>query len=350
MRNKHVSIGTTAILDCIVSGNPRPVISWRKNNLLLKNSNSIRLNNQMLSIINFQEEDVASYSCHATNSLGSASQSARLEITQSEQKPSNINVAIIAMTTVVVFTVTSFIWFLLICYCRRCKRKRKERLNKHVVSSSPIFPLTSSSFSYKDDLLLPELPKDYLLRCNGKLISTTQASSTSLLATRQYLHEESNIIPDENFIYSQQKEEEKEELTMVSEFDDDGDDEDDQHDSGVIVHYKSGSSLTDQQQTISCKGRPIVTINLKTSGDDRERDRDRRKDMFANHKHSKSLDNSLCINNNEKTERKKFPTNPLDQSRNYLTSSSGIESGVSSSAETISSFDNVRRLSHTQVI
>lgn len=340
MRNKHVIMGTTVILDCIVSGNPRPVISWRKNNLLLQTSNSISLNEQTLKISNFDEEDVATYSCHATNTLGSSSQSARLEITSTQNKPSNINVAIIAMTTVIVFTLTSFIWFLLLCYCRRRKRKRVESLNKNI-HSSLILPLTSSSScSYKDDLLLPELPKNYLLRCNGKLITPPTA-----LLQSQHTREEND---KQYLIYLQEKEEEEKgvvDITIASDLDDDEDEGNDQHDSGVLVHYKSSSSLTDKQKTIPYNGRPFVTIDLKTSNDDRER----RKDMFVNNNHSKSLDTSLCVNNNEKTKGKKFPTNSLRQSRNYLTSSSGIESGVSSSAETISSFEN-RRPSQIEVI
>ena len=114
---------------------------------------------------------------------------------------------------------------------------------------------------------------------------------------------------------------------------DDDDENSDQHDSGVLVYYKSSGS-TIGEQTLPRKNLriPYVTIDIR---DKRKRDLESRL-----HKHSSSVDDTSSINNNQpndlsKRKRLLSQSNPNTREESdhqtYLTSSSGVESGVCSS-------------------
>lgn len=340
MRSKRIPLGTVAVLGCIISGNPRPKISWYKDNKLLHPTSSIKLSDQMLIINNFQETDVGSYACHATNKLGSASQSARLIIShpKDEQK---LNVVVMVMTVVVVFTVTSFIWFLFLIFCRRrqiCMESEKTERESDI--NQP----------YKDDKILPELPKNYTLRCNGQLVSPPpppppsqslhvipsvtiknddlddslcdQRTALLINDTLRYLREQQGVSAS------------KDAIEQSSELDDT---DTDQHDSGILVHYKSRSSLGDQNLPLAVgQGLPSVTIDLNDSKDYK----DRRKQAIQKlkHKYSSSIDSSFPCTNNNSEKEKLQRWRRLAASQNavkedvYFTSSSGIESGESSTS------------------
>lgn len=374
MKSKNIPSGTAAVLDCIISGNPRPRITWYKENEPMKSSKRIMLSDQMLVIHEFTAGDVGSYTCHAANHLGSASQSARLElgignngVSGRSGKSNSVNTDIIAMTVIIVFTATSFIWFVVFCFCR-WKRKYNR---SHATSPVRASDLSTLYCQQKEDLV-PALPKDFVLRCNGKVVScapsqqsindgsqTVRLCESAPLLNNINLKEVNNIeqappfiIPDSKYFRRKEcsldKLAQTETTTKPSsssttkDFISDDEDEDDQHDSGVLVHYRSGS-LSGELQTPSRKGlrTPFVTIDT--------RDR-RRKDLskrLLKHKHSSSADETLStINNNQAndlTKKKRLlsqsnPNNREEESRDqtYFTSSSGVESGVSSSTESLS--------------
>lgn len=325
------------------------------------------LSDQMLVIHEFTVNDVGSYTCHAANHLGSASQSARLELGIGKNglsgKSNSVNTDIIAMTVIIVFTATSFIWFVVFCFCR-WKRKYDR---SHATNAIRADDLSMLYCQQKEDLV-PELPKDFVLRCNGKVVScapsqqsinegpqTVRLCESAPLLNNISLKEVNNIEQAPFIIrdskYFRRKECSLERLAQtetttpttsssttkdfISE-----DEEDDQHDSGVLVHYRSGSITG--EQTPSRKGlhTPFVTIDT--------RDR-RRKDLSSRllkHKHSSSVDETSTINNNQvndlsKRKRLLSQSNPNSREtesrdQTYLTSSSGVESGVCSSTESLS--------------
>eukprot|EP00111_Clytia_hemisphaerica_P017441 TCONS_00051608-protein len=368
MKSKRVPPGTVAVLDCIISGNPRPHIQWFKDNHMLRPSKSITLSNQMMVINNFNERDVGSYSCHASNDLGSASQSARLELSQTEREQATPNVAIIAMTVIIVFTVTSFIWFMMFCYCRRKRKQERE------ISRAPTDDHAHLS-QYKEGLV-PELPKDYLLRCNGKLISPTPPVLTPAIDTVQRLSDSEPLLehsmrrsgiafeddtqiddcPEANLLMRDTLRYLREQTDapplgkvttsqlQKSQIDNDymtDEESSDQHDSGVLVHYKSGSSLCEQSLLRESRGRPYVTIDVT---------RDKRKEsgIRYHHKHSLSVDDS-SVNSNQPSSLQKRKRLTSQSNPNAREESSGIESGVSSSSESISSFKDVDALGQQNV-
>ena len=355
MKSKSIISGTVAVLDCIISGNPRPQITWYKDTDQLTASKRIMLSDRMLVIHEFTGADIGSYTCHAKNHLGSASQSARLELSvaTSVKQPTSVNTDIIAMTVVIVFTATSFIWFVVFCFCR-WKRKYDRT---HAIASTRADDLSSLYCQQKEDLV-PELPKDFLLRCNGKVVSRTSSQQTiepiprlcdsAPLLSNVKVKEQNNseqpsfIIHDTLKYFSHQERRDRsiERLAQATKdfiSEDDDDENSDQHDSGVLVRYKSsGSSIGEQTLPRKNLRIPYVTIDTR---DKRKRDLSSRL-----HKHSSSVDGTSSINNNQpndlsKRKRLLSQSNPNTREESdrqtYLTSSSGVESGVCSSTESI---------------
>lgn len=85
--------GTTHRLECTVTGNPLPTVQWYKNETNIDDSPdyAITYNNgeAILTFLEVLAEDRANYTCKATNRLGQASTTTRLdiELTVSEEKP-----------------------------------------------------------------------------------------------------------------------------------------------------------------------------------------------------------------------------------------------------------------------
>ena len=68
MKSKSFANGSTAVIDCIISGNPRPRVTWYKDGKVLHPITSkIRLSDELLVIMAFNHCDEGSYSCEATN-------------------------------------------------------------------------------------------------------------------------------------------------------------------------------------------------------------------------------------------------------------------------------------------
>lgn len=366
MRNKEIEVGGSAVLDCIISGNPRPKILWYKDGEEIRKVAGIKVTDKMLIITSFQEKDQGTYQCRATNRLGSAWQSVTLSIRSSlpmesdDQSKTLIAVIVIAIFAAVLLT--SLFWYIIVKFCRRYQR---ESVKKEDV---PIM-------SYNDELSsVPDLPSNFLLRKNGRLVSIPSQSEEHVLLnnsatfgllqdTLQYLREQQDGTEEPRLKRNQPG-------YFDSRVHEDQVDEDDtEHDSGVLVHYKSGSSLgnpcilggnpcipggTIENQSVENKNKAFITIDIS---DKDARDR-RKKDCgfstsstlsYPNLKHSANASSKPSDfppdeihhcrhgNNRKHSDRRSLQYNDGDAYfQTYLTSSSGIESGVSSSLETIS--------------
>lgn len=77
-------LGHTIVLDCIVTGTPKPYINWFRDGHRVRNSDRINImtsgSNCQLYIRDFCISDEGRYSCEATNSKGRVSTFARLQI------------------------------------------------------------------------------------------------------------------------------------------------------------------------------------------------------------------------------------------------------------------------------
>lgn len=82
--------GNTHLLECTVTGNPLPTVQWYKNETNIDDSPDYAITyNNGEAVVKFDEvvaEDAANYSCKATNRLGQASTTAKLEVEIPEEK------------------------------------------------------------------------------------------------------------------------------------------------------------------------------------------------------------------------------------------------------------------------
>nr|XP_023964917.1 immunoglobulin superfamily DCC subclass member 3 isoform X2 [Chrysemys picta bellii] len=98
-------VGTTAIFTCLAQGEPSPQITWLKNGQILEPTDHIKLknNNSTLTIYGISQEDEAIYQCIAENSAGSTQASARLTVLWADGlpgPPQNVKAETVSATTV----------------------------------------------------------------------------------------------------------------------------------------------------------------------------------------------------------------------------------------------------------
>lgn len=74
--------GSNVFLDCKVNGEPKPSVTWFKDDIpILKHERLLIFPNSTLEIVAAQIEDEGVYSCMANNSLGSSVKEAQVIIT-----------------------------------------------------------------------------------------------------------------------------------------------------------------------------------------------------------------------------------------------------------------------------
>ncbi|CAI9559746.1 unnamed protein product, partial [Staurois parvus] len=95
LTNQTAALGGSIILNCIVQGNPIPIIQWsRKENEILFNRRFKQFINGSLAIYNTTNEDIGDYICIATNDAGTMGHT----VTLSLQKPPVIKIPPVDMT------------------------------------------------------------------------------------------------------------------------------------------------------------------------------------------------------------------------------------------------------------
>ena len=69
--NVETLVGTAVYIRCPVTGNPAPVIEWKKSGFLLTTSGSLQIAKNTLILLDSTWSDTGSYTCEASNGAGS---------------------------------------------------------------------------------------------------------------------------------------------------------------------------------------------------------------------------------------------------------------------------------------
>ena len=82
MKSKKVIIGSTAVFECIFTGNPKPKVEWYRNNTIISKGKTARytVSDQLLIILGVRFSDAGTYSCRVSNTLGMKQQMAKLAV------------------------------------------------------------------------------------------------------------------------------------------------------------------------------------------------------------------------------------------------------------------------------
>ena len=82
MKSKKVVVGSTAVFECIFTGNPKPKVEWFKNSTRIAKGKHGRfnVNDQLLIILGVRFDDAGTYSCRVSNALGMKQQIAKLAV------------------------------------------------------------------------------------------------------------------------------------------------------------------------------------------------------------------------------------------------------------------------------
>ncbi|CAH0406566.1 unnamed protein product [Chilo suppressalis] len=123
MENKEVITGDSVVLQCMISGSPKPVIKWLKDGTPISHTERhfLTAEDQLLVIIGAEASDAGRYECEITNDLGTKKDMTELQVLP----PVAILVNEEDMTGIIIITVvccavgTSIIWVVIIYHTRR---------------------------------------------------------------------------------------------------------------------------------------------------------------------------------------------------------------------------------------
>lgn len=123
MENKEVTSGDSVVLQCMISGSPKPVIKWLKDGAPIVHTERhyLTADDQLLIIIGAESGDAGRYECEITNELGTKKDMTELRVLP----PVAIMVNEEDMTGIIIITVvccavgTSIIWVVIIYHTRR---------------------------------------------------------------------------------------------------------------------------------------------------------------------------------------------------------------------------------------
>ncbi|XP_059054208.1 leucine-rich repeats and immunoglobulin-like domains protein 3 [Achroia grisella] len=123
MENKEVTSGDSVVLQCMISGSPKPVLKWLKDGspITPKDRHYLTADDQLLIIIGAESSDAGRYECEITNELGTKKDMTELRVLP----PVAIMVNEEDMTGIIIITVvccavgTSIIWVVIIYHTRR---------------------------------------------------------------------------------------------------------------------------------------------------------------------------------------------------------------------------------------
>ena len=100
LRNLEATSGEEVVIECVIVGKPEPEVIWYRNNMPIKESQSVQLLFQgdtcKLILVNCKEQQAGEYKVRAINSLGECRSTCRLKIT-----PRKTSAAISTQTSVV---------------------------------------------------------------------------------------------------------------------------------------------------------------------------------------------------------------------------------------------------------
>lgn len=82
MKSKKVIVGSTAVFECIFTGNPKPRVEWYRNKTKIARGKIGRytVSDQLLIILGVTFADAGTYSCRVSNALGMKQQVAKLAV------------------------------------------------------------------------------------------------------------------------------------------------------------------------------------------------------------------------------------------------------------------------------
>ncbi|XP_030223711.1 vascular endothelial growth factor receptor kdr-like isoform X1 [Gadus morhua] len=159
LTNQEVNSSSTLTLDCLVSGVPKPLITWFKNNIQVQEGPGITLGESgVLTIERVKKEDEGLYECLASNVEGSIRTSAVVMVS-GEDGRANVEVIILVCTG----AAATFLWIMLILFIRKLRKQPSHyKMGPSIIIDPDKYPLDEQDELLQYDSSKWEFPRDRL--------------------------------------------------------------------------------------------------------------------------------------------------------------------------------------------
>lgn len=270
MENKEVNCGKTAVIECMASGSPKPIILWLKDDKPIEATERhfFAADDQLLIIVGTEISDSGTYTCQMENSLGLEFGHMQLKV-----KPivaTNV-VNIDEMTGIVIITVvccavgTSIIWVVIIY------QTKKGGLCAGGGGATNVPETVENTASTGTSIVVRQFPVYVSVNDTSKGYGATSHSfnyedlgqiSTMRLGDGARKHEETSALINQNPIISRRIVPQAIGETFET---DDSEEEESVFNPSSLSDDRSGNTVTNEMASIDSSGN-----GLKTSPTNRE--------------------------------------------------------------------------------
>uniref|UniRef100_A0AAY4E743 receptor protein-tyrosine kinase n=1 Tax=Denticeps clupeoides TaxID=299321 RepID=A0AAY4E743_9TELE len=159
LTSQEVNISSTLTLTCLAQGVPRPMITWYKNEIPVREGPGITLRDGVLVIQRVKKDDEGKYECRASNHEGEVKTSAVISVL-GEGNP-NIEVIVLVCTG----AAATFLWIMLILFIRKLRKPSSADIKSgylSIIMDPDQMPLEEQCERLPYDSSKWEFPRDRL--------------------------------------------------------------------------------------------------------------------------------------------------------------------------------------------
>ncbi|KAL1130028.1 hypothetical protein AAG570_012971, partial [Ranatra chinensis] len=151
LENIQTQLGKSVVFECMVTGWPKPKLSWTKDGTPLKSSfrHFFTADDQLLVIMDVRLSDEGTYECEIVNPLGVEKETSRLTVVSGYGNTVDNITGLIIITVVCCAVGTSCIWVIIIYHTRK-RLKNEEQIKGIFMNGFHLDNKSEHSTSSKD--------------------------------------------------------------------------------------------------------------------------------------------------------------------------------------------------------
>uniref|UniRef100_A0AAY4E811 receptor protein-tyrosine kinase n=1 Tax=Denticeps clupeoides TaxID=299321 RepID=A0AAY4E811_9TELE len=161
LTSQEVNISSTLTLTCLAQGVPRPMITWYKNEIPVREGPGITLRDGVLVIQRVKKDDEGKYECRASNHEGEVKTSAVISVLGESRSLPLLQVIVLVCTG----AAATFLWIMLILFIRKLRKPSSADIKSgylSIIMDPDQMPLEEQCERLPYDSSKWEFPRDRL--------------------------------------------------------------------------------------------------------------------------------------------------------------------------------------------